>query len=142
MCLVARQLEAAGIATLCLTSARDITGAGRPPRAAFLDFPLGHTSGKPGQPELNRAIMSDALTALETITEPGTIVDLPYRWAATDEWKDGVFVPEETPDGEIRWADDRAERYDSPQYQTPADGRQADERHADQECLVCAGIDY
>jgi len=61
--LVARSAEAAGIPTLCLASALDITRAVNPPRAAFLDFPLGHTAGKPGDPELQRAILADALSS-------------------------------------------------------------------------------
>ena len=47
VCLVARHLEANGIASMCLSSALDIFTAGRPPRATFLDYPLGHNSGKP-----------------------------------------------------------------------------------------------
>jgi len=70
--LIARQLEAAGIATVSLTSARDITASANPPRAVFVDFPLGHTAGGVGQRELNRAIVSAALNTL-TQTEPGRI---------------------------------------------------------------------
>ena len=132
--LIARQLEAAGIATLSLTSARDITRAAWPPRAAFLDYPLGHTSGRPNDPEINRSIMVDALRAFETIAAPGTIVDLPYRWADDDAWKDAVMVPDGT--------DDRVERHPEPQYQTDDDIRAAEASHHGLDCLVCAGIDY
>ena len=33
--------------TIILGSARDITQAGRPPRMVFLDYPLGHSAGRP-----------------------------------------------------------------------------------------------
>ena len=61
MGLIAREIEARGIPTLSMTSALSITKAANPPRAAYLDFPLGHTAGKPHQPLLNRAIVRDAL---------------------------------------------------------------------------------
>ena len=32
---------------MCVGSAIDIFQAGRPPRATFVDYPLGHSSGKP-----------------------------------------------------------------------------------------------
>jgi hypothetical protein len=82
--LIARVVEEAGIPTLCMTSALDITQAVKPPRAVFLNFPLGHQTGKPNQPELQRQIVKDAMRAFETITVPGTIVQLPYVWDAND----------------------------------------------------------
>lgn len=82
-----------------MTSALDITQAVNPPRAVFLNFPLGHQTGKPGQPELQRQLVQDAMHAFEVISEPGTIVQLPYvwdpddrRWEETD-YTDG-FLPE------------------------------------------------
>jgi D-proline reductase (dithiol) PrdB len=51
-----------------------------PPRAAFLNFPLGHPIGKRFQPELQSAILKDVLSLLETATVPGAIMDLPYTW--------------------------------------------------------------
>jgi hypothetical protein len=52
-------------------SALDILKAGNPPRAAFLDYPLGHTTGKPNQPELQREIMLQALESFTSLTVPG-----------------------------------------------------------------------
>lgn len=77
-----------------MTSARDITLAVKPPRAVFLNFPLGHQTGKPNQPELQRAIVRDALRAFETIETPGTIVDLPYVWDPQDRgWEQTDYTP-------------------------------------------------
>ncbi len=67
-----------------MTSALDITQAVNPPRAVFLNFPLGHQTGKPNQPDSQRRILLDALRAFETIEKPGTIVKLPYVWDEND----------------------------------------------------------
>jgi hypothetical protein len=92
--LIAREVEAAGIPTLCMTSAYDITQAVNPPRAVFLNYPLGHQTGKPDDPEGQRAIISDALGAFETISKPGTIVELPYVWDTADNsWEERDYRP-------------------------------------------------
>ena len=64
--LVSRHIEAAGIPTLSLTSARDITTGANPPRAAFLDYPLGHTSGRAHDQAGNAAVMRAALDVFAT----------------------------------------------------------------------------
>ena len=72
-----------------MTSALDITQAVKPPRAVFVNFPLGHQTGPPDQPDLQRRIVTDAMRAFETITTPATIVELPYVWDANDRtWED------------------------------------------------------
>lgn len=80
MGLVARVIEARGVPTVVISSARDITAQVRPPRAVFVDFPLGRQVGRPHDTGLQRSILLDALRVLEEAREPGTIVDLPYRW--------------------------------------------------------------
>jgi hypothetical protein len=124
--LIARQVEAAGISTLCMGSALDILKAGKPPRAAFLDFPLGHTTGKPHEPELQREILVQALDAFNTMTEPGSIKILPFRWSEADEWKKTAMMEGDT----------RTPRYDTPQYQTEEDRIRAEANNA-QACAVC-----
>ena len=116
MGLVARHAEAAGIPTLCLTSALDITRAVNPPRAAFLDFPLGHTAGKPGDPEGQRRILADALASFDAMTAPGSVRLLPYRWSENEEWKERAFAG----------GDDRPPRHDTPQYQSEEDRRKVE----------------
>ncbi len=73
-----------------MSSAYSITRSVNTPRAVFLDFPLGHTAGKPGDKALQREVMIDTLSALDTIQVPGTIRTLPYSWADSDAWKDKV----------------------------------------------------
>ena len=67
-----------------MTSAIDITRAVKPPRAVFVNFPLGHQTGRPDDPASQRAIVRDAMRAFETIDTPGTIVELPYVWDTSD----------------------------------------------------------
>jgi len=124
--LVARHAEAAGIPTLCMTSAQDITRGVNPPRAAFLDFPLGHTTGKPHEPDLQRRILVEALSSFETLTAPGTIKELPFCWSEDEEWKAKAFAE----------GDDRIPRHDTPQYQDEEDRRRA-EREGSPSCPVC-----
>ena len=87
MGLIARQAEAVGISTVCMSSALDITQSVNPPRAVFIDFPLGHTAGKANEPDLQYLIVHDALNALEEMKSPGSIKILPYRWSEDGSWK-------------------------------------------------------
>jgi len=127
--LIARQIEAAGIPTLCMGSAIDILKSVNPPRAAFLDFPLGHTTGKPHEPELQRKILRQALDSFNSMTEPGAIKTLPFRWSDQDEWKNTA----------MRGGDTRIPRHDTPQYQTEEDRFRA-ETNAAQACAVCETV--
>jgi len=91
--LIARTVEEGGIPTISLSSARDITESVKPPRSVFINFPLGHTSGKPFDRELQMKIIKDAFDALKSIKEPGTIVDLPYQWQDDDDsWEQKAGV--------------------------------------------------
>jgi len=123
--LIARQVEAAGIPTLCMSSALDITRSVNPPRAAFLDFPLGHTTGKPNEPKLQRAILAEALEAFASLREPGSVKMLPFRWSDDDLWKRSVFAG----------GDERKPRADTPQYQTEEDRRRAE---GTESCAACS----
>ena len=52
----------------------------RPPRAAFVDHPVGRTFGAPHQPERSRAILARAFAELPRFTTPGEIRDLGCQW--------------------------------------------------------------
>jgi hypothetical protein len=88
--LVARVLEREGIPTVSLTSALDITERIRPPRAAFLNFPLGNPTGRPHDAEGQRQILRDVLCLAETAPEAGEIVELPYAWPDPDWEKETI----------------------------------------------------
>jgi hypothetical protein len=127
--LIARHLEAAGVPTVTLSSARTITASVRPPRSVFVDFPLGHTAGPPGDPVAQAAVVAAALDCLESATQPGTIVDLPLNWPAGGAWKRGDV-------GETR-----KPRDDTPQYQDDDDRAVAAEVHRAGRCRSCIGLD-
>jgi len=144
--LIARQLEISGVPTVTMTSALDITEAVGPPRSVFLDYPLGHTSGRPHRPELGLEIVANALAAFADADRPGWIGRQPFRWAEDDSWKDSVMRPTGATDrspGEtsVDKLDDRAPRRTTPQYQSPADAQAAAASHSGG-CLVCEGVDY
>ncbi len=56
----------------------------KPPRALLVKFPRGSMLGEPGNSKRHRRIIMDALDALGTMSEPGTIRELPYRWKKAD----------------------------------------------------------
>lgn len=109
-----------------MSSALDITKAVNPPRAAFLDYPLGHTTGKPNEPELQRAILVAALEAFNSLQTPGSVKILPFRWSEDDEWKRTAMLEGDT----------RLPRSDTPQYQTEEDRLRA-EAGDTATCPVC-----
>lgn len=82
--------ERSGIPTVTLTSALDITERTRPPRAAFLDYPLGNQAGPPHRPELQRQILRGTLELLDTTQRPGEIVRLPFEWPEPG-WREAVI---------------------------------------------------
>ena len=87
MCLIARYLEDRGIATIVVGTALDIVERGNPPRAVFMDFPLGHGGGPLFAPAQQLAIAREAMAALEGLSEPGQIVTLNQTWPEGDAWK-------------------------------------------------------
>jgi hypothetical protein len=56
----------------------------KPPRAMLVKFARGSMFGEPDNVKRQRRIILDALKALQTMTEPGTIQELPYRWKQPD----------------------------------------------------------
>ena len=74
---------------------------------------LGHTTGRHFKPEEQLAITRTGLQGLETITEPGTIVDLEYRWDDYEAWKAAA--------GDDAIGDVRSPRDMEPRYQEEAD---------------------
>ena len=94
MGLIAREIERAGIPTLSMSSAWDITFAVRPPRAVFVNFPLNHQTGKANDPGLQRRILLDALRAFEVLWAPGMLLTLPYVWDPDDAgWEEKDWGP-------------------------------------------------
>lgn len=88
MSLVARHLEAHGIPTVVVGSARDIVEECGVPRFLFSDFPLGNPCGRPFDRDLQHRIVGMAIDLLESATVPRTTVQTPFRWSEDDAWKD------------------------------------------------------
>ena len=84
MSLVARHLEAAGIPTVIVGSARDIVEECGVPRFLFVDFPLGNPCGKPWDAGMQYRIVGGALELLDRAWQPRTTVQRPERWAHGD----------------------------------------------------------
>jgi hypothetical protein len=82
--LIQRMAEEAGIPTISLGNITDRMSFIKPPRALLVKFPRGSMLGEPGNAERQRRIILDALEALQTMTAPGTIQELPYRWRQQD----------------------------------------------------------
>ena len=97
MGLIARIIEAAGVPTLCMTSAWDITHAVAPPRAVFVHHPLGHQTGAPGDAAGQRALVRAALEAGLSIQRPGEIALLPQRWEGDPGWEERAYSAAHTP---------------------------------------------
>ena len=78
MSLTARHLEANGVPTAVVGSARDIVEYCRVPRFLFVDFPLGNPAGPPFDRAVQLDIAERAVRLLETATGPETTVRAPH----------------------------------------------------------------
>ncbi|MFO1086106.1 MAG: hypothetical protein U1E21_16210 [Reyranellaceae bacterium] len=87
MSLVARHLEANGIPTVVVGSARDIVEHCGVPRFLFSDFPLGNPCGHPWDRDMQTAIVRLALSLLGSATAPRTTVRAPFEWKHDPPWR-------------------------------------------------------
>ena len=87
--MLARALEAEGVATTTISMVREHTEKVKPPRALFVPFPFGHALGRPDDPELQHRVLK---AALELLSEPSGPVlrDFP------DEAEPGIEPPAPT----------------------------------------------
>ena len=68
--MLARALEAQGIATTSISMVREHTEKVKPPRALFVPFPFGHALGRPNDPELQHRVLRAALDLLNEWAGP------------------------------------------------------------------------
>jgi len=85
--LVSRYLEAHGIPTVVIGSARDIVEECGVARFVFNDFPLGNPYGKPDDRAMQQATLGHALDLLESARLPRTTVQTPFRWSENESWR-------------------------------------------------------
>jgi len=74
-----------------------------------VNYPLGHTAGRPHALQEQIEIATAALQLIETATAPGQIVPQPHQWPV--EWRSKAR----------ELSDTRTERFDSPQFERPDD---------------------
>jgi len=101
MCLTARVLEAAGIATVIMGCAKDIVEHVGVPRFLFSDFPLGNGAGKPKDEASQTETLELALRLLEAAPGPRTTMQSPQRWSRSHDWKLDYANIERVPAEEI-----------------------------------------
>lgn len=83
----ANALEAAGIATVIMGCALDLTEHIGVPRLLFSDFPLGNGAGRPHDPGAQLASARMAMLLLATAPGPRTTWRSPQVWPGQGDWK-------------------------------------------------------
>jgi hypothetical protein len=68
--VLARAIEANGIATTSISMVREHTEKVKPPRALFVPFPFGNALGRPNAPELQHRVLRAALDLLTAPAGP------------------------------------------------------------------------
>jgi len=91
MSLLARELEAAGIATLVLGAAKDIVEHVGVPRLLFSDLPLGHAAGLPHDPASQDLTLELGLRVLESAPAARTTLQSPLRWPGGEAWREAYL---------------------------------------------------
>lgn len=94
MSLVARHLEANGIATVIMGAAKDIVEGCGVPRLLFNDLPLGHAAGLPHDTASQDLALRLALQLLDAAPAPRCTLQSPLRWPAGDDWRAAYMNPE------------------------------------------------
>src|SRR4030042_3453640 len=65
------------------------------PRTVGVEFPFGHTLGRPGDRDTQTGIIRSALALLEEATEPGEVRELDYVWPQDFDEAKRDWQPEE-----------------------------------------------
>jgi D-proline reductase (dithiol) PrdB len=79
--ILARAIERRGIPTTSITTLHKHATYLKPPRASFLDFPLGCTAGRPHETTQQRDIVKAALQHAEQAGTNWELNRLPFQWA-------------------------------------------------------------
>ena len=108
--LIARHLEANGIATVVMGCAEDIVEHCGVPRFLFSDFPLGNSAGRPHDPESQATTLALALHLLDSAQGPRTTVRSPLRWSENPDWKLDYCNPQRLSPKEIGRLREESER--------------------------------
>ena len=93
--MLAHVFEAAGIATVVLSSVREMAVKTAPPRALHCEFPLGRPLGRPGDPGFQHDVLARAFALLDAPIGP-VLVDHPVVIESDDSWMSriqGLLTP-------------------------------------------------
>lgn len=101
MSLIARHLEAHGIPTVIMGSARDIVENAGVPRFLWSDFPLGNSAGKPNDVQSQRDTLSMALALFDSARAPRTTIASAQVWSEDGGWKDDFMNVDALPADKI-----------------------------------------
>lgn len=80
MPVLARQIEAAGIATILVTMMPYWAEKVGVPRTLAVEFPFAQTLGEPGNTQQQLRVIRGALSVLATADEPGNIIHSAEVW--------------------------------------------------------------
>jgi D-proline reductase (dithiol) PrdB len=83
--VLARAIEARGLPTTTTGTLHGHLLALKPPRASFLDFPLGCPCGRPGRPDQQREIVRHALGLAASEWPEWQLRRLPYSWSESGD---------------------------------------------------------
>ena len=95
MSLIARYLEAQGIPTAIIGSARDIVEHCGVPRFLFFDAPLGNPCGTPGDRAMQDRIVAQGIALFSEAAEPRTTLAVAELWGP-DDWKSAYMAVTDT----------------------------------------------
>ena len=73
-------MEAAGLATVTLSTLPDFTRSVGAPRVAGIAYPMGEPLGAPGDADGQREVLKAALRVVEEASTPGEVLRMPFDW--------------------------------------------------------------
>jgi hypothetical protein len=73
-------LEEHGIATVYVATGRDLTELVKPPRALFVNHPMGNNFGRAGDTATQADILRAALAMIHSAEQGGALIDYPTTW--------------------------------------------------------------
>ena len=96
MSLVARHLEANGIPTVVLGSARDVVETCAVARFLYVDYPLGNPCGKPYDKDEQLSIVRQAISLFESAKNANTTELAPFTWSDDQSWREDFCRVDDT----------------------------------------------
>jgi hypothetical protein len=94
--LAQRLIEAAGFATVSLSTIAEFTAATGAPRVAAIEYPMGRPLGQPGDRGGQAAVLRSTLKTLEAMEKPG-VFGLPFEWTEPPSRARAQSLPEVLP---------------------------------------------